>query len=130
MILAAINDAVVTVYMYIVAVTPQLDVQEKGKVSEKEFSDMSTHYNYYGTCTCYVHSIHAYNMGCKMCQKHLQMLYLYLYPTYDIDQSYRQGSILDIALWLGQYHDIALWYYYCGTTTGTWPSGQTQTPHL
>ena len=33
-----------------------------------------------------------------------------LYPTYDVDQSYRQGSILDIALWLGQYHDIALWY--------------------
>ena len=43
MILAAINDAVVTVYMYIVAVTPQLDVQEKGKVSEKEFSDVSNH---------------------------------------------------------------------------------------
>ena len=34
----------------------------------------------------------------------------YLYPTYDIDQRYRQGSICDIALWLGQYHDIALWY--------------------
>ena len=33
-----------------------------------------------------------------------------LYPTYDVDQSYRQGSILDIALWLGQYHDIAQWY--------------------
>ena len=33
-----------------------------------------------------------------------------MYPTYDVDQSYRQGSILDIALWLGQYHDIALWY--------------------
>ena len=34
----------------------------------------------------------------------------YLYPTYDIDQRYRQGNICDIALWLGQYHDIALWY--------------------
>ena len=34
-----------TVYIYVVAVTPQLDVQEKGKVSEKEFSDVSNHYN-------------------------------------------------------------------------------------
>ena len=36
-----------------------------------------------------------------------------LYPTYDVDQSNCacQGSILDIALWLQQYHDIAA----CGT---------------
>ena len=33
-----------------------------------------------------------------------------LYPTYDVDQSYHQGNIFDIALWLGQYLDIALWY--------------------
>ena len=63
-----------------------------------------------------------------------------MYPTYDVDQRYRQGNIIlynyDIALWLGQYHDIALWYsqllqvpgpvvklrhhtcicYYCGDT--------------
>ena len=37
-------------------------------------------------------------------------LYVRLYPTYDVDQTYRQGNILDIALWLRQYHDIALWY--------------------
>ena len=36
------------------------------------------------------------------------ILYIYLYPTYDVDQRYRQGNICDIALWLGQYHDIAL----------------------
>ena len=49
--------------MYVVAVIPQLDVQEKGKVSEKEFSDVSDHYNnimvhahVYVQC----HSIHAY----------------------------------------------------------------------
>ena len=51
-----------------------------------------------------------------------------LYPTYDVDQSYRQSNILDIALWLGQYTG------YCPvvqlTTTSTWSSGQTQTPHL
>ena len=48
-----------------------------------------------------------------------------------VDQSYSQGNILDIALWLGQYHDnycpvvyTADYYRY------TWPSGQTQTPHL
>ena len=28
--------------------------------------------------------------------------------TYDVDQSYRQGNIFHIALWLGQYLDIAL----------------------
>ena len=34
-----------------------------------------------------------------------------LYPTYDVDQSYHQCNIiLDTALRLGQYHDIALWY--------------------
>ena len=33
-----------------------------------------------------------------------------LQPTYDVDQRYRQGNVCDIALWLGQYHDIALWY--------------------
>ena len=34
----------------------------------------------------------------------------YLYPTYDVDQSYCQGNIFHIiALWLGQYLDIALW---------------------
>ena len=33
-----------------------------------------------------------------------------LYPTYDVDQSYREGNIFHIALWLGQYLDIALWY--------------------
>ena len=33
----------------------------------------------------------------------------FLYLTYDIDQSYRQGNIFDIALWLGQYLDITLW---------------------
>ena len=49
--------------MYVVAITPQLDVQEKGKVSEKEFSDVSNHSNnimvhihVYVQC----HSIHAY----------------------------------------------------------------------
>ena len=36
--------------------------------------------------------------------------YYILYPTYDLDQSYCQGNILHIALWIGQYHDIALWY--------------------
>ena len=38
------------------------------------------------------------------CGRHL------LNPTYDVDQRYCQGNICDIALWLGQYHDIALWY--------------------
>lgn len=34
---------------------------------------------------------------------------LYISPaTYDVDQGYRQGNICDTALWLGQYHDIAL----------------------
>ena len=30
--------------------------------------------------------------------------------TYDVDQSYRQGNIFHIALWVGQYLDIAPWY--------------------
>ena len=33
-----------------------------------------------------------------------------LYPTYDVDQRYCQGYICDTALWLEQYHDIALRY--------------------
>ena len=33
-----------------------------------------------------------------------------LYPTYDVNQRYHQGNIGDVALWLVQYHDIALWY--------------------
>ena len=37
-------------------------------------------------------------------------LFVILYPTYNVDQSYRRGNILDTTLWLGQYHDIALWY--------------------
>ena len=40
------------------------------------------------------------------------------YHTYNVDQSYRQGNIFHIALWLGQYLDIAL------------PSGHSQTLHL
>ena len=38
------------------------------------------------------------------------MTVAFLYPTYDIDQSYHQGNIFDTAMWLGQYLDIALWY--------------------
>ena len=30
-----------------------------------------------------------------------------LYPTYDVHQSYHQGNIFHMALWLGQYLDIA-----------------------
>ena len=52
-----------------------------------------------------------------------------LEPTYDVDQSYRQGNICHthtVVRWLGQYI-----YIYCPvvqlTTTGSWPSGQTQT---
>ena len=32
-----------------------------------------------------------------------------IYVTYDVDQSAARAYICDIALWLGQYHDIALW---------------------
>ena len=32
-----------------------------------------------------------------------------LYPTYDVDQSTVNVYICGIVLWLGQYHDIALW---------------------
>ena len=45
-----------------------------------------------------------------------------LYPTYDVDQRYRQGNIILC--------DIALWYSHGSYDIGTWPSGQTQTPHL
>ena len=33
-----------------------------------------------------------------------------MYPTYDVDQSYHQGNniIFHVALWVGQYLDIAL----------------------
>ena len=49
---------------------------------------------------------------CFLDHKHYIGLYTALYPTYDVDQTYHQGSILDIALLLGQYHDniITLWY--------------------
>ena len=43
-------------------------------------------------------------------EEYVEGIYFCLYPTYDVDQSYRQGNICDIALWLGQYHDISLWY--------------------
>ena len=33
-----------------------------------------------------------------------------LYPTYDVDQSTASVYTCGIVLWLGKYHDIALWY--------------------
>ena len=69
----------------------------------------------------------SFGKGCQIIRRaeFLEVVRYFLYPTYDVDQRYRQGNIYDIALWLGQsYHDTAL------TTTDTWPSGQTQTPHL
>ena len=37
-------------------------------------------------------------------------VYTGLYPTYDVDQSTASVYICGIVLWLGKYHDIALWY--------------------
>ena len=51
-----------------------------------------------------------------------------LYPTYDVDQSYRQGNIIPycpVAKAISRYCPVVQL-----TTTGTWPSGQTQTPYL
>ena len=47
--------------------------------------------------------------------------------TYDIDQRYRHGNMCDIALWLGQYHDIALWYYRC---LAQWSNSDTTLVHV
>ena len=47
--------------------------------------------------------IHIINQGLTHPIIHLMYIgmYNYLYPTYDVDQRYRQGNICDIALWLG-----------------------------
>ena len=39
----------------------------------------------------------------------LSRQHLYLYPTYDVDQSAASVYKHGIVLWLGKYHDIALW---------------------
>ena len=53
-----------------------------------------------------------------------------LYPTYmyDVDQSYHQGNMLDIALWaISRYCPVVQIY---DIIIGARPSGQTQTPKL
>ena len=51
----------------------------------------------------------AVKLNLAMAKFQGNMVYIHLYPTYDVDQSYRQGNILHIAMWLGQYLDITLW---------------------
>ena len=67
------------------------------------------------TCTYFYTEICT--MVIKLCQhitliKSLQVWSTLLYPTYmyDVDQSTASEYICGSVLWLGKYHDIALWY--------------------
>ena len=65
-------------------------------------------------CKPYLRAL--YTMVTDPCKVDTLIIMHGLYPTYDVDQGYHQGNI--------QYVILCCNYY------STYPSGQTQTPHL
>ena len=64
-----------------------------------------------GNFTCECHPGYTeYDSKCIGKYSGLSTMIILMYPTYDVDQSTASVYICGIVLWLGKYHDIALWY--------------------